>query len=360
MNILILTTHLNTGGISRYVINLARGLKSLGHTVWIGSDKGEWLDELAKNGIGYKFIPIKTKAILSPKVFLSFFYLAGFLKQEKIQIVHANTRVTQFLAWLIFKIYKTPYVSAFHGFFKPGLTRKLFKLAGNRSIAVSKAVKNYLVNDLKFDPENIRVVYNGVDEKYFSVKNKRKADYGFSDNDFLIGILGRISEEKGHFLALDAIKELSVEHPNIHLIVAGRGRLEKNLKKFIEKINCRDFVTFYCLDAGDFLDIIDVLIMPSRKEGFGYAVVEAFFKKVPVVGFNVGGIAEIIKNRVNGLLFYEYTAPALKNAVEELIANRDLREGLTRQGYQDAFKFSLEAMARGAENVYKEILEPLR
>ncbi len=110
MKVLLLTTHLNHGGISRYVLGLAKGLKQRGHQVWVASSGGTWCHELEDLGITHKQIPIKTKSFLSPKVFLSLLALRGFIKKEGSEIIHGNTRVTQHLALLIHKFTGITYI----------------------------------------------------------------------------------------------------------------------------------------------------------------------------------------------------------------------------------------------------------
>ncbi|MDP2922276.1 MAG: glycosyltransferase family 4 protein [Candidatus Omnitrophota bacterium] len=355
MNILILCTHLNPAGISRYVINLSKGLTKRGHNVYIGCGSGEWLCKLTAANIPYKLIPIKTKSICSIKIFMSLFSLIPFIRKEKIQIIHSNTRVTQYLGYLIHKFCHIPYISTFHGFHHPTFFRKLYKFSGLRTIAVSKAVKKHLSEDLKIDEGQIRVVYNGVDKEELREKRRTKIDYGFKESDVVIGVLGRISEEKGHLLAAEAFKLIAAQYSNSYFLVAGKGRLERELKLFFNLGEMKNRVRFLELEAKDFLDIPDLLLVPSKKEGFGYTIVEAFIKGVAVIGFNTGGIAEIIKDRENGLLFYTYDATALKNAIEEMIRNNDLRKTIIKRAKESANSFSLEKMALDTENVYREV-----
>ena len=357
MNILILCTHLNPAGISRYVINLSKGLMRRGHTVYVGCAGGEWITELTALGIPYRRIPIKTKSIVSVKIIQSLFSLAPFLRQQKIQIVHANTRVTQYLSYLIYKFLHIPYVSTFHCFHQPTFFRKLFKFAGVATIAVSEAVKKHLTHDLKIQEAKIRRVYNGIDYKEIAKRKKQKSDYGLKEYSFTIGILGRISQEKGHLLAAQTFKLLFPKYDNIYMLVSGRGRLETELKLFLRLCELEERVRFLNLDASDFLDITDLLLVPSAKEGFGYAIIEAFAKGVPVIGFNTGGISEIIKDRENGLLFYKYEAQALKEAIEELIYNSQLRQKVIENAKNNLDVFSLEEMAANTEKVYGEIIK---
>ena len=163
MNVLILTSHLKIGGIPRYVINLAKGLKSLGDEVWVASSGGEWQVELDSQDIGHLTIPIKTKSIASPKILDSFSAISGFIEDKSIDIIHANTRVTQALAYLLYKRRNIPYVSTFHGCYRSHIVRRLLKFQGVRSIAVSNFVQSHAVERLGLDQDKTRVVYNGMD-----------------------------------------------------------------------------------------------------------------------------------------------------------------------------------------------------
>jgi len=65
MNILILTTHLNPGGLSRYVLNLSSSLRRQNHNVWVACSSGEWIARLEASGVKYKYIPIKTNLFVA-------------------------------------------------------------------------------------------------------------------------------------------------------------------------------------------------------------------------------------------------------------------------------------------------------
>ena len=355
MNVLILTTHLNPGGLSRYVLNLSRSLKKQNHNVWVACSGGEWIQRLNENGVKYKHIPIKTKSICSLKILFSFLALGKLIDQEKIDVVHCNTRVTQFLGFLIHKRFNLPYIGAYHGFYRRSIFRKKFKLSGVMSIAVSKAVKEHLINDLGIEDEKIKVVYNGIDSEEFSSREASKSDWGFRNEDYLIGILGRVSQEKGHFLAVDAIVKLVSRRKNAYLLVSGRGRLDSKLREYLRQKGLEERVKFIDCRPNQFLDIIDLLLVPSKKEGFGYSILEAFTKGVPVIGYNTGGIAEIVRDRENGLLFHNYDSLALVEKIEDIISNDNLRQRIVQQAREDVLYFSSRRMATDTEKVYREV-----
>ena len=312
---------------------------------------------LRNENIEHYTIPIKTKSIFSLKIILSFLTLYKLIIREKIEIIHCNSRVTQCLGALIYRYLKIPYISVFHGFYKPKLSRKFIKYPGVLAIAVSNAVKKHLVNDLGINDTKIRVVYNGIDYKDFLDQNSDKNAYGFNEENYLIGILGRISEEKGHFLAVEAIAKLINKYKNIKLLIAGEGKLSERLKCFIDELGVTNNVKFVNYQANDFLSVIDLLLVPSKKEGFGYSIIEAFLKEVPVIAYNIGGIPEIIRHKDNGILFYNYNAVCLANAIEEIILKQHLRDKIVAKAKDDVLYFSMKRMTFDMEKVYSEVLK---
>ncbi len=340
MNTLLLTTHLNKGGISRYVINLVKGLSARGHTIYVACCGGQWVKELLSTGAEFTAIPINTKSLLSPKILLSFFVLLKLISKNKIEIIHCNTRVTAFLGFLLSKRCKIPYVTSYHGFYRPKLSRSLFKLSGTSTIAVSNSVKRHLTEDLEIDSEKVTVVFNGIDAINICAVNNLRKEWGFLDNDILVGMLGRISAEKGHFLAVDALRLLVKKYNNLHLIVCGEGKEKEKLLAYVEKNTLTNRISFVDCSSDEFLSSLDILLVPSEKEGFGFSIVEAFARGVAVIGYNTGGIAEIIQDRKNAILFNQYNSLVLADSLEELIAKRELREKLIAQAKEDVYNQS--------------------
>lgn len=354
MNILILTTHLNPGGISRYVVTLAQELSSR-NRVWVASSGGAWALQLAETGVGLEHIPINTKSVLSPKIMRSVSILADFIRNNGIQIIHANTRVTQCVAHLLYKRCGVKYVSTFHGFYKPHFFRKLFAFRGARTIAVSQAVKQYLCRVFRFPAVEVSVIYNGINKQDFAAKKHTKRDFGFSDADILIGILGRLSREKGHLLALEAFSHLS-HRDNVRLLITGEGRYKSKLLRFVRVHSLTSQVSFLFLKSNEFLDIVDILLVPSSSEGFGYVVLEGLAKGVCVVGFATGGIKEIIRDNIDGILFHAYKPEVLSAVLDRLITDSVAREKIREQAARRVEAFSLSHMAHQTEALYREVV----
>ena len=167
MNILFLANHLNTGGITNYCLFLGTALRKRGHSVFVASSnsarKDNCLHKFEREGIEFIHIPIRTKSEASPKVLISLLKLLPEVRRRKIDILHANTRVTQVLAAGAGFLAGVPYVSTCHGFFTPRISRRMFPFWGRRVIAISNQVEEHLVRDFRVDKQRVRRIFNGID-----------------------------------------------------------------------------------------------------------------------------------------------------------------------------------------------------
>ena len=204
MKILYLANHLNTGGITRYLLSLSAGLKKRGHDIYIASGSGELEGEFLRQGAICFRMPLTTKCEFAPTVFISFFKLLPLVKIYNIDIIHCNTRVSQVVGCLLSKYSSRPYVSTCHGFFKARrLSRRIFPCWGDKVIAISGQVRDHLLNDFKVDEKNITVINHGIDINCFTSHNREQAlsarkRFGLPDEVNVVGIIARLSDVKGH------------------------------------------------------------------------------------------------------------------------------------------------------------------
>ncbi|MFC1657944.1 glycosyltransferase family 4 protein [Candidatus Omnitrophota bacterium] len=357
MNILILTNHLSIGGITRYVLTLSYALKKQGNRVFVGSLPGEGERFLEENDIPWLSLPLKTKSILSPRLLPAYLILKKFIKKENIHLIHAQTRITQFLAFLLSRDLGIPYVSTFHGFYRPHLVRKLFPFGGNLTIAISQAVAGHLIKDFKLNRENLRVIYNSVgpDAEYSADK-----DYSYLKASPTLGIVARLSKEKGHLILFSAFKQLAKEYPEARLLVVGTGKTEEELKDWVAKENLAERIVFLgnIAQLRSFFAILDLMVLPSIQEGLGYSVLEAQAAGVPVVASSVGGITEVIQDRETGILVEPGVPAELYQAIKLLLGDAGMRRRIVENARkQIQERFSLEKMVAQVEAVYKELVK---
>jgi glycosyltransferase involved in cell wall biosynthesis len=362
MKVLLLTSHLDLGGIPRYVINLAKSLKSLGERVWVASAGGSWQEELRANGIEHLCLPIRTKSIVSPKVLSSFSVVDRFLKTQPVDIIHASTRVTQALGCLIYKRRGIPYVSTFHGCYRPHLVRRLFSFEGLRTIAVSNFVKTHAVERLKLDQDRVSVVYNGMDIaaclkkaqgcEFASIKNSLKVSP-------LIGTVSRLTPEKNVDALVAAMPRLIQRFPDIRLVILGEGRSEAGLKQKVEGLGLKERVIFLKgIHPCSFLQDLDVFISLSKGEPFGFSVIEAQLLKVPVIALASGAHCETVQNGLSGILVENTSPQVLSQALRSVLENGHLRQSLIDAAVKNVEqRFSSLTMAEGTRLVYQEAIK---
>ena len=153
-------------------------------------------------------------------------------------------------------------------------------------------------------------------------------------DEVVIGTLGRLRAEKGHRYLLAAMKDIAVRWPSAKLLVGGDGDEAEALRHRARSAGIEGSVTFLGAiprsKLGDFMRAVDVFVMPSLSEGFGVALVEAMGYGKAVIASRVGGMAELVNDRVDGILVPPADAAALAQAICSLAADPKRRLALGR------------------------------
>ena len=364
MRILLVTSNLRIGGIERYTVTLANALREMGHSVFVASAGGEMETQLLP-GIKAVKIPLGTKSIASPRISATVFKLWELVKEEKIEIIHAQTRVAQFAACIVSSMTKVPYVSTWHGFYKPHFFRKVLPCWGEMTIAISMSVYDHLKNDFHRDEKKIRLIYNGLDTSRFArvytekEKQEIRKTYGLKRGP-VIGIIARLSEEKGHMILVEAFKSLLEDIPDAQLLIVGSGRIEGKIKSRVSELGIGANVNFIgnTLDTHDLLSVMDVSVRPSIREGFGLTLVEAMLMGVPVVSSDVGDFRTMNEDSEIGVLADPLDSRKLKDAIKKILTDREfaIRISAAAKKYAESH-FSADMMARQVEKVYREVID---
>ncbi|PIP68613.1 MAG: hypothetical protein CO035_01095 [Candidatus Omnitrophica bacterium CG_4_9_14_0_2_um_filter_42_8] len=365
MRILLLTTHLNIGGISTYTVSLARALKANGHEVFVASNGGMLVPELAQSGVSHINIDILTKSELSPKVFRAISEVAKIVKRLHIDIVHSQTRITQVIGFFVSKLCAVPLVTTCHGFFNKNIGRILLPAWGDRVIAISDAVKENLINYFGVNKDKVLMIYNGIEIKKFlkdfseDEKDKLKDRFGIKRDYSVIGMIARFTPDKGHDTLLYALFEILKKKPNVQLVFAGDGDKRHQIEKLSQRLGLSDNVVFIKpqLSTVNVLAIMDIFMFtPARREGLGLALLEAMASRKPIVATNVGGISNVIENNVNGFLVEPSRPGLLPEPVLRLLKDKALYAKMAQAGREIVVrKFSINGMADRTEELYKRV-----
>jgi len=183
-------------------------------------------------------------------------------------------------------------------------------------------------------PDRIQIIYNGIDTRLFSPErgNRLRKELKLSSKEILIGFVGQLDERKGIDTLVKAYSRLTENIQDTVLYIVGEGALEKRLKDMAGK--CRGKIVFagYREDVKNVMGAIDMLVLPSLWEGFGFVLIEAMSAEKPVITTTASNMPEIVTHEKDGLLIPPSDTDALTGALRLLIQNPGLRVKMGREG----------------------------
>lgn len=220
-------------------------------------------------------------------------------------------------------------------------------LAFWRFVAVSDGVRRSLVRR-GYPPWRINVIRNAIDPSEFCLgrdENLAKA-LGLQGRP-TVGMVSAFHKRKGFDVLFEALSEV----PDINVLIVGikdeyKKKLERNLKG---KLIVKNFVPFY--DIPRYYSVMDVFVLPSKREGLPLALLEAMASGIPVVASRISGICEVVEDGINGLLFKN--AKEMRACVLKLLEDERLRRQLSGEAKVTVEKsFSLENLKRGLAELF--------
>ncbi|MCK5535134.1 glycosyltransferase family 4 protein, partial [bacterium] len=187
--------------------------------------------------------------------------------------------------------------------------------------------------------------------------NKIREDFGIKDDEKVVETVGRLTEEKGHIYFLKAAKEVEKEYSKGKFLIVGDGSLMKTLKLEVGNLKLEDRVIFTGTrsDIPDMLNLMDVFVLPSLKEGIPMALLEAMAAKKPVIASKVGGVPKVIEDSYTGLLMESGDVKKLADSIVELLKDKKKANFLAQNGYEKIKnEFSSKKMAEKYIKIYSE------
>ncbi|MEJ5261844.1 MAG: glycosyltransferase family 4 protein [Ignavibacterium sp.] len=236
------------------------------------------------------------------------------------------------------------------------------------AFAISRVIKNNLIETTPLDENKIELVFNGIDTNKFNPENadrkKIRKEFAIAENELLIGMLARFSPGKGHEEFLTAAKVLTERHNNLKFMIVGeasRGEDEyaNSIKKLAQEFNLNNVIfTGYRSDTVDVLSSMDIFVFPSHAEAFGIALAEAHSMALPSVCSNSDGVLDIAVDGETALLFETKNADDLSAKIGHLINNPELRKQLGINARKRAVEFfDLNVIMNKTIELYKKSLK---
>lgn len=345
MKVTYLITKATWGGAQQYVYDLMQEVLQKENKVeLIFGEHGE-LAEKAKHldvTIHQADIPWRISILRDIKAIIR---LVAILEKTKPDTLHANSSKAGILGVIAGRLAGVPkIIFTAHGWAfnekRPAYQKVIFfivhyltVLFSNKTIAVSENIKSSFVR-LPFMASKISVIHNSIDCGDFLDKNtaiEKLSSEKREENTKYIGTIAELNTNKNIGVALEAIAKAVKEMPNIKYFVLGDGAEKQNLIQKIKELNLQNNVVFcgFVPGAKKYLKAFDLFLLTSRTEAFGYVLLEAGCAGVPVIAPRVGGIPEIIKNNVDGILIDNQNTQEIAESILKVLSDTELATKLS-------------------------------
>jgi glycosyltransferase involved in cell wall biosynthesis len=312
LTVLQLLPALESGGVERGTLEIAHALVEHGHRALVISAGGRLVAPLTECGAEHFAWPIGVKSF---RTLLLVGRLRRFLLEQKVDIVHARSRIPAWIAYLTWRGMnphtRPRFVTTVHGLY--GVNRYSSIMAqGERVIAVSNTVRDYILREYPDTlPWRIQVIHRGVDGAAYP--HGWKPDAAWQQTFFaqfpqavgklLVTLPGRITRLKGHEHFIELIARLKRRGLPVHGLIVGGASASK--QRYLQKLHYRIRSTGLEGDislTGQRDDLKNILAMSNlvlslstQPESFGRTTLEALRLGVPTAGFDHGGVGEILR-----------------------------------------------------------------
>lgn len=346
-----------------WMLTTMRALRERGHQVLLVCRPGTQLETRARlEGLDVR--PIRFRGDFDPVTILT---LAKVFKTAATQVVLTNMDKELRLCGIAARIAGVPAVIPRRGIDYPLKNSWRYRFAYNvlatKIIANSAATKTALLRNAPWlSAQRVEVVYNGIDPSSFEVHTNGRVrdELGLPRDAPVIGFVGQLDERKGIDDLLQAFVKVHRRLPDAHLVLAGTGKLESAVRDFSRRngLGAVTHLLGFRDDISAVMRSIDVLVLPSRWEGFGMVLIEAMAAARPVVATRASSIPEIVDDGKTGYLVPPGAPEHLAERLVEVLTNRQLAADMGRHGRaRVAAQFTIDRMVDRLERIFIETLQ---
>ncbi len=297
------------------------------------------------------------------------FRVASWLRRERVAVVHTHLFTADTYGRLAARLAGVPAVfSTVHNIVNPwkGSGRKLIdRLFARLSTAVvgcSEEVTQTLASRDKIPASKLVSIPNGIDLKKFSSFSGAgvRSEFGLPEDRHLIGIVGRLHEQKAHGDLFQALTQLpQVRDKQMNCLVIGTGDLQDALKQQVKTLGLEDSVIFTGMrtDVPRLVAAMDVFVMSSHWEGLPIALLEAMASSKAVLCTRVGGIPDVVIDGDNGLLVEPRDVPQFAKRLDDLLQDPALRTRLGQRARETVIaRFDVSRTAAAYNRLHQQAL----
>jgi len=401
MKILRIIARLNVGGPARHVVWLTEGLKPAGfETLLVAGVVPPGEDDMtyvaAASGVK-PFTMSQMSREISVKDALTIWKLFRLMRRERPDIVHTHTAKAGTVGRLAGMMYRAVsprrcrFVHTYHGHvfhsyygkFKTSLflaiERFLARFATDRIVVISEQQRREINEVFRVGRRaQFAVIPLGIDLSAFTAGSDRRGrlrkELNLSDDEILIGIVGRLTEIKNQRLFLEAAALLKkTTSSKVRFVIIGDGNLRRDLEAQAKSLSLEKRVLFLGTrnDPEHFYPALDIVALTSLNEGTPLTLIEAMANARPVVATAVGGVVDLLgpstvpAERAHGYQVCERgisvssgNAEAFAHALARLIEDAELRDELERRGLEFVTQnYGKERLLKDVAELYRELMQ---
>ena len=368
---------LGPGGAEQGCIDVAKAIVEAGAKAIVVSNGGARIHELGRFNATHINLPVHSKNPLT--MWRNVGRIKRLIKRNDVDIVHVRSRAPAWSAYAACKKKKAQFMTTCHAPYNihDNKIKRFYNSVvakGERVIAISNHVANYLMDNYDMDQRNLRLVHRGVDLSRFHVNNITPAQiiqittqWRLPEDARIIMLPGRITRLKGHHVLIEAMAKLQADlkADNIYCVLLGsdQGRVQyrEELNQAIEKHNLGGKVRIidHCSEMPAAYMLSDVVISASTDpEGFGRIPIEAQIMGKPIIATDHGGAQETIIDGETGWLIPPNDVNALYHAIKNVLSLTEEEKNILAQNAINHItqNFTNDKMVNETLDVYAELL----
>lgn len=322
----------------------------------------EFLDAARDKGVDIQLIT--QRFALDPLMIRDALRIA---REREFDVVQSHGYKTHILAWIVSKKLGIPWVALSHGWtsenikirFYNSLERFFLRLPDS-AIGVSTALYDELT-DIRKAGRSL-LVLNAIEDNHVAPDIDRafvRKELGVAGDEFLIGVVGRLSHEKGQDQFIEVMRRTKA-NSKIKAVILGEGHALDNLVNQVREAELQDNIQFigYQEETSQFFGAMDLCVLPSRNEGLPNVVLEAQLAGVPVVAFDVGGVCEVIDDTNTGWLISAGNVEKMAERIAQLSADPTSLARVAKCALAALFpKFSVSRRCEQFEMEYRVLVD---
>lgn len=371
------------GGISRVVYDLAQNLGEIGNevhvlTCWEPYTKDYEIDKNVTVHRVHVYNNPSTTFVewVMQLNFAMIEYAIKLVQNNKFDIIHAHDWLVAYVARVLKNTFNIPIITTIHATeygrnngIHTDISRTINNVEkwlmneSNSLIVNSNYMRNELISVFNISADKINVISNGIDLKKFDnvyKDNVFRKNYA-APNEKIVFYVGRLVNEKGVHVLLNAIPKILGAFNDVKFVIAGKGPCLNNLIELSQKLNVNEKVYFTGFVSEEVLlklyKCSDMAVFPSTYEPFGIVALEGMVAGIPVVVSDTGGLNEIVNHKVDGMKFYSGNSNSLADCIIELLKDENLSNRICKVALDKVHKlYNWNNISKMISDIYKYVI----